>query len=53
MSEIEKKDIGDALTEQNGSNEVDANAEIANGDKQTANVKKAKPNNKKKKPSSK
>lgn len=51
MSEVEKKEIDEALTEQNGTNEIDANAEIANGDEKPANAKKNK-KNKKKKPSS-
>lgn len=52
MSEIEKKEIEEPLAEQNGTNDVDENAEIANGDEKTVNAKKNK-KKKQKKPSSK
>lgn len=47
MSEVEKKEVDvESVPEQNGTNDVDANAEVA--DEKTANVKKNKKKNKKK-----
>ena len=47
MSEVEKKEIdAESVPEQNGTNDVDANAEVA--DEKTANAKKNKKKNKKK-----
>lgn len=49
MSEVEKKEIEiESVPEQNGTNEIDANGEVA--DEKTANVKKNK-KKKQKKPS--
>lgn len=47
MSEVEKKEIdAEAVPEQNGTNDAEANAEVA--DEKTANAKKNKKKNKKK-----
>lgn len=51
MSEIEKKEIDESVAEENGVNETDPNAKIANGDEKTVNAKKSK-KKKPKKPSS-
>lgn len=51
MSEVEKKEIVEPVTVENDENEIDATAEIANGDEKTVNAKKSK-KKKPKKPSS-
>lgn len=52
MSEVEKNDIDEPLAEQNGTNDVNENAEIVNNDEKPAIAKKNK-KKKSKKPSSK